>query len=282
MERAEPHQVPDGPFAVRWLGHELGEVRAGAPARMRISLENVGSAAWRADELGSVRLSYHWLDELGNPILWDGIRTRLGQVEPGTRLEATLALRGPLPPGRYRLALDLVDEHRCWFAELGNVPLELGVAVLPRIARRALVVRVEGADAETQRALAAQEEPLASEQEATAVAYLASGCLPAPDWSRRLLDAHEEGYALVGGSIDARGRRWGRRPQELEPWAPGGGRVPAFSHPVLCPSVVAGFEPEWAPAVLGLPAALAPADEPWLYDGRIVLRARLRSGRRGA
>ena len=42
------------------------------------------------------------------------------------------------------------------------------------------------------------------------------------------------------------------------------------------------LEPRWAEPVLGLPAALPPEDEPWLYDGRIVLRARPRSGRQGA
>jgi hypothetical protein len=282
MERAEPHEVPAGPFAVRWLGYELGEIRAGTLTQMRVSLENAGASAWRGDELGSVRLSYHWLDELGNPIHWDGIRTQIGQVEAGRRLEPTLSLRGPLPPGRYRLALDLVDEHRCWFAELGNVPLELPIAVLPRIARRALAVRVEGADGETEQALAGQREPLVPEREATALAYLAAGCLPSADWSQRLLDAHEEGYAVVAGSIDARAGALRRRPQELRPWAPGAGRIPGFSQPLLCPSFVMGLEPEWAEAVRGLPAARAPKDEPWLYDGRIVLRARLRSGRRGA
>jgi hypothetical protein len=282
MERAQPREIPGGPLAVRWLGYELEEIRAGTIGRITVSLENAGTAAWRGDERGTVRASYHWLDELGNPIVWDGIRTQLGNVAPGQALQLSLPLRGPLPPGRYRLAIDLVDEHRCWFAELGNVALELPLTVLPRIARRALAVRVDGADADTLQALAAQEEPLVAVPEAAAVAHLAPGCLPAPDWSRRLLDAHEEGYAVVAGSIDARGGLLRRHPEELKPWAPGGGRIPGFSRPLLCPSVVAGYEPQWVEAVRGLPAALAPAEEPWLYDGRIVLRARLRSGRRGA
>ncbi|MGZ4360470.1 MAG: hypothetical protein ACXVZW_11905, partial [Gaiellaceae bacterium] len=137
-------------------------------------------------------------------------------------------------------------------------------------------------DVETEQALADQEEALVDESDAAAVAHLAPGCLPDPDWSRRLLDAHEEGYAVVAGSIDMRGGPLRRRPSELEPWAPGSGRIPGFSRPLLCPSIVTGFEAQWTEPVLGLPAAVAPEDEPWLYEGRIVLRARPRSGRRGA
>ncbi|MGZ4461595.1 MAG: hypothetical protein ACXVZP_02035 [Gaiellaceae bacterium] len=282
MDRAEAHDIPGGPFAVRWLGYELDELRAGARAGVRVALENAGTADWRGDERGTVRISYHWLDELGNPIVWDGIRTPLRRVAPGESLELPMALRAPIPPGRYRLAIDLVDEHRCWFAELGNVALELPVEVLPRLARRALAVRLVAPDVETEQALADQEEALVDESDATAVAHLAPGCLPAPDWSRRLLDAHEEGYAVVAGSIDMRGGPLRRRPSELEPWAPGSGRIPGFSRPLLCPSIVTGFEAQWTEPVLGLPAAVAPEDEPWLYEGRIVLRARPRSGRRDA
>ena len=116
------------------------------------------------------------------------------------------------------------------------------------------------------------------EDEAEAIAYLAPGVEPARDWSRRILDAHQEGYAAVGGSIAVDSGRLRRPPPTLAPYAPGGGRNPAFEHPLLCPSVVRDVEPIWAEPVEGLPALAPPPDEPWLYDGRIT--ARLRSGRR--
>ena len=140
-------------------------------------------------------------------------------------------MRAPQPPGRYRLAFDLVEELRFWFAEVGSQPLELDAEVLPRIDERRLAVVVRGGDdPETTAALAAQEEPLV-EDDAVATAYLVAGAIPDPDWSRRILDAHAEGYAAVGGSIEARER-------SLRPWAPGGGRNPAFSHPLLLPSLL--------------------------------------------
>jgi hypothetical protein len=244
--------VPKGPLAVRWQGLELGPVRAGAVGAAVVRLENAGSAAWRTeDDRTGVLLSYHWLDERGNPIVWDGIRTALERtVAPGERLETELRIRGPIPPGRYRLAVDLVDEGRLWFEEIGNARLERDLDVLPRI-----------------------------ERAAEAVAYLAEGVEPAPDWSRRVFGAHQEGYAVVAGSVEVETGLLRRVPRELEPYRPGGGRVPSFPHPLVCPSVVKGVEVEWT-EVAGLPAALPPRDEPWIYDGRVRVRARPRSGRR--
>lgn len=278
---ASPHHVPTGPLAVRWLAYEVPTVRAGARSLARVELENAGSATWRSQGKEGVQLAYHWLDQLGNPIVWDGIRTALERpVPPGDRIELPVALVGPMPPGAYRLAFDLVHEHRFWFAEVGNSLLELSVAVLPRLTRRALAVRILGDErlaAPTRAALAAQEEPAAEEGEATA--YLAAGCLPAPDWSRRILDAHEEGFVAVGGSIEVEGGwRERRRLRDLEPWAPGFGRVPDWPRPLLCPSLLVD-----APVgeLHGLPAVEPRAvDGPYLCDGRI--RVRLPGGRRPA
>ena len=276
MERAQDHVVPSGPLAVRWLAYELPAIRAGALAAPRVSLQNDGTSTWIPTGPRRVCLAYHWLDELGNPIVWDGLWTALPhEVQPGGRVETALTLRGPIPPGRYRLALDLVAEDRYWFSEVGNAALERKVEVLPRIERRALAVR--GADPG---ALDGLQEPVVPEDEAEAIAQLAPGVVPAPSWSRLVLDAHEEGYAVVGGSIDPGGGVLRRRPRSLEPWAPGSGRNPGFAYPLLCPSLVVSLEPEWDGDVEGLPALRPPREEPWLYDGRIELRARLRSGRR--
>jgi hypothetical protein len=252
------HPVPAGPLAVRWLGHDSDAFRAGALHRVPLALQNAGAAAWR-----EVKLSYHWLDPLGNPVLWDGLRTDLPVTEPGRRLDVQAEVRAPIPPGRYRLAFDLVLEYRYWLGEIGNTPLELDAEVGPRIERRLAAVGTT-----SNRLLLAQEEPLVALEEAEAVAHLAPGIEPSPDWSRRVLDAHQEGFALVGGSIDA------GRSRHLAPWAPGTGRNPGFQHPLLCPSAVRDVEPSWVDPVEGLPAAAPPGDEPWVYDGRIVLNLR--------
>jgi hypothetical protein len=273
MERVGEHAVPVGPLAVRWLAYSLGEARAGVEGRARVRLENAGSAPWRSQGKEGVQLAYHWLDPRGNPVVWDGIRSALPHVvEPGSAVELDVRLAAPRPPGSYRLAFDLVEEHRFWFAEVGSSPLDFPVEVRPRIAERRLGVVMHGEpDPETEAALAAQEEPVVSEG-SVALAHLVPGALPAPDWSRLLLDAHAEGYPAVGGALepDTRGER-----KRLAAWAPAG-RNPRFGAPLLLPSLLDGLEPGTHE---GLPAYSA---EDALFEGRAVVRLRRRSGRPSA
>ncbi len=222
------------PLAVRWGAHELPELHAGVLASARVELENAGDTPWRSDR---VTVSYHWLDELGNAIVWDGLRTPV-VAEPGATTTVDVAVRAPIPPGRYRLSIDLVDESRFWFGELGERTLDFDVDVL--------------------------------EREGKPVAHLGDA-IAAPDWQERVLSAHREGYGIVGGSVEGR-----RRPAELAAYAPPG-RVPAFAHPLVCPSVLEGAVVRWT-EVAGLPAAVPLDGEPALYDGRITVR--LPSGRR--
>jgi hypothetical protein len=271
MERVGEHPVPAGPLAVRWLAYELDEQRSGVTTRARVQLENAGSAPWRSRGREGVQLAYHWLDPLGNAIVWDGSRTAFPVVvEPGESVELQPSLLAPRPPGSYRLAFDLVEEFRFWFQEVGSTPLDLPVDVRPRIDERRLAVRVHGvSDPELEAALAAQDEAVVAD-EPVALAHLVPGALPAPDWSRLLLDAHAEGYGAVGGAVDAESRTDRRR---LAAWAPGGGRNPRFGRPLLLPSLLDGVEPESheeLPAYAGGDA---------LFEGRAVVRLRSRSGR---
>ena len=265
------HRVTTGPLAPRWLAWSLESPRAGTTATARVSLENAGSATWRSHGTEGVQASFHWLDPLGNPIVWDGPRTPLAHaVGPGERIELELEVTAPRPPGPYRLAFDLVEENRFWFAEVGGTPLELEIEVAPRIDARTLAVEVHGTpDPATSAALAAQEEPLARAEHAAAVAHLVAGAIPPPEWSRLVLDAHVEGWAAVGTALIATGRD-----RELEPWRGGGGRNPRFDRPLLLPSLLAGIEPT---THLGLPAY---AGDDGLFDGRVAVTLPRRSGRR--
>ena len=223
---------------MRWLAYELEPPQAGALSRARVSLENAGTAAWRG-----LNVSYHWLDDRGNPIVWDGLRHEVNAA-PGDQLQLELPVRSPIPPGRYRLALDLVDERRFWLAELGNFTPELDVEVAPRDATAARAFLPPRADLD-------------------------------PDWEERVYVAHTEGYAAVGGSIEWIAGPLRRTPAELELYAPGGGRNPAFAEPLVCPSLLPPLEPN--DEVAGLPAWRPEGDEPWVYDARIRLLPRLRS-----
>jgi len=225
---------------VRWLAYELEPPQAGRLTHATVALENAGTAPWR-----DLNLAYHWLDDRGNPIVWDGIRHPVA-ADPGERVERDVSIRGPIPPGRYRLAFDLVDEDRFWLAELGNFAPELDVDVAARDA-------------------------------AQARAFLPPNAELDADWEERVYVAHTEGYAAVGGSVEQVSGRLRRAPKELDPYAPGGGRNPAFAHPLVCPSLLPPLEPN--AEVAGLPAWKPEGDEPWVYDARIRLRLPPRSGR---
>jgi hypothetical protein len=271
VQRVGEHPVPTGPLAPRWIAHDIGSPRAGVLATARLRLENAGTATWRSRGKLGMQLAYHWLDPLGNPIVWDGIRTSMPHpIVPGEVIELDVPLLGPRPPGPYTLAFDFVEERHFWFAEIGSPRLEIAVDVGPRISERRLAVSVHGgSDPETDAALAAQEEPLVSD-DPVATAHVVPGAVPSADWSRRILDTHAEGYAAVGGAIRIEDRSLRRR---LRAWAPGGGRNPSFEQPLLLPSLLAGLEPgehEGLPAFDG---------EDALFDGRIVVRLRRRSDR---
>src|SRR5712692_8696669 len=98
-----------GPLVARWLALERAPVEAGALQRPVVEVENLGTATWRTrDGDSGLFLAFHWLDERGNAIVWDGARTPLErEVAPGDALSQMLALRGPITPGSYRLAADL-------------------------------------------------------------------------------------------------------------------------------------------------------------------------------
>lgn len=236
--------APSGPLVVRWHAFEHTPVQAGAPQTATVEVENAGSATWRTrGHEDGIFLAYHWLDERGNPIVWDGTRTPLERaVGPGEILHQTMRLRGPIPPGRYRLAVDLLEEHRFWLAELGNACHDEEVEVGPR----------DGSGAR---------------------AFLAEGAVPATDWHEHAAALHAEGYAAVGGAVELPGGRLRRRrPPELEPYAAGGGRHPRFPHPLVCPSLLPPLEPNCE--VAGLPAYAPDEEEPWMFDGRLIVRLR--------
>lgn len=217
-----------GPLVPNWRAVEHGPIEAGALHEVHVDVENTGTAPWRTrgHEAG-LFLAYHWLDERGNAIVWDGLRTELREVvPPGGALAQSMRVRGPLPPGRYRLAVDLVEEWRFWVAELGVPPWETLVDVQPRSG----TPRVFGAS-------------------------------PAEEWLRAAAELHREGYAAVGGAVEG-----------LHDYPTGGGRNPRFALPLVCPSLLPPLEPNTE--VDGLPAWKPDGDEPFMYDGRLVLRLR--------
>jgi len=262
------------PLVPVWRESTLAPQRSGARTVARLVLENAGGATWRSRGTDGLQLSYHWLDRHGNAIVWDGSRTAFPRpVAPGETVAIDVPLDAPRPPGRYLLRFDLVEEHRFWLSEVGLSTHDVEVEVAPLIAERRLGVVVHGgSDPRTEAALAAQEEPLVGSGPA-AVAHLVAGAEPAPGWSRLVLDAHAEGWAVVGPAIVPAGGPLERRraARALRAWAPGG-RNPRLDVPLLLPSLVGDLVPG---EHRGVPAYVGAG----LFEGRAVVRLPTRSGR---
>ncbi len=105
---------------------------AGQPVRLNLRITNTGSALWlheNIDYIGVVRVGTHLYGEDGTLIDFDFSRHDLPKaVRPGEHID--LALDVTLPSaGSYRLAVDLVSEHVCWFERLTSHPVSIQVDV---------------------------------------------------------------------------------------------------------------------------------------------------------
>ena len=272
-QRSARIDVPAGPLAVRWRGWELSSRRAPAPRRaVEVELENAGSAPWRGRE--RLELGYHWLDDRGNPIVWDGLwaplppRSRPASASSAARRGARAAPPRAVPararPRRRGPLLVLRARQRTARAE---------VDVAPRIAagarRRLHARRGELVAAATKRSGARTSRSCRAARRRRWRISRRAAC---PRRTGRGACSTRTRRATRSSPASSRPPGW-RRPHDARA-GPGTGRVPGFAHPLLCPSLVPGIEPAWDwSEVEGLPALAHPPREPWLYDGRIAAQS---------
>ena len=116
MQAVPAHPVPAGPLAVRWLGYEArrapGGRRSGAHASSSRTPAAPPGATSSSPTTGSTTSATR---STGTACARRASRSR-----PATAPRVELDVRGLIPPGRYRLAFDLVLEHRYWLSEIGN------------------------------------------------------------------------------------------------------------------------------------------------------------------
>lgn len=122
----------------------LGDVAVGEALDLPVRLENASVQTWVSLGFHPINISYHWLDMLGNPVVFDGERTPLPvrEIRPGQTLSARMRVVAPSVPGQYRLVLVPVQEMSCWFDERGFTPGVLEVDVVTEGA----ALRYPGAD----------------------------------------------------------------------------------------------------------------------------------------
>ena len=103
----------------------------GAVFPVTLALKNAGWRPWRSDDpAGPVLVSYHWLNADGALAVEDGRRTPLPRaLSPGESVTMTVTVEAPPRPGRYTLAIDLVEEGVTWFSRAGAPMLRQPVTV---------------------------------------------------------------------------------------------------------------------------------------------------------
>ena len=98
---------------------------AGTTLQLPVTLTNTGTDTWNAAGPNPVNLSYHWLDAIGKPVVWDGARASLGSDVPGGGVrQLTVAIPVPSQPGPYQLQLSLVKEGIAWLNPSAAYPLQ--------------------------------------------------------------------------------------------------------------------------------------------------------------
>lgn len=105
--------------------------------QVQVDVHNQSTQRFRAQGepvIGQVWLSYHWADENGEEVVFDGLRSPLGEdLGPGEQRRVLCTIRTPDRPGRYSLILDLVREGVRWFGNACTRP-ELVIDVEDRFA----------------------------------------------------------------------------------------------------------------------------------------------------
>lgn len=124
------HCIPAAvsPGAIEWLD-------AKGPERIRENGEATYTVRFRTrlsmPMSNNIHLSYRWRSADGSASI-EGRRVMFAsKAMRGATVQLDLPVVANLPPGRYRLVIDLVEENFAWFEDLGLPPKALDVTVEP-------------------------------------------------------------------------------------------------------------------------------------------------------
>jgi len=101
------------PFQTMFVGERIALV---------VEVTNRSEQLWLGSVFYPIKLSYHWLDNAGEMVVFDGCRTELpaGGVSPWQTVLAKVSVVAPAKKGSYKLVVSLVQESYAWFDELGE------------------------------------------------------------------------------------------------------------------------------------------------------------------
>ncbi len=81
-----------------------------------VAVEN-NSKYWWGGDIAPVKLCYHWFDQEGGSVIFDGIRTELPDegIGPGEKAKLKMRIKMPDCSGTYKLQLTILQEYFSWF-----------------------------------------------------------------------------------------------------------------------------------------------------------------------
>jgi hypothetical protein len=109
----------------------IDPMRPNEECKITVTVSNAGNQLWQGDTFRPVQLSYHWYDQTGKPVLYEGLRTDLpaGGIVPGGTVEMEMTVQALASPGRYELVLTLMQEMVGWFEEKSFKPYKIEVEI---------------------------------------------------------------------------------------------------------------------------------------------------------
>jgi 2-polyprenyl-3-methyl-5-hydroxy-6-metoxy-1,4-benzoquinol methylase len=116
-------------LSAAWPGHTA----PGALLKLSLSVENTGETVWLtgpATLRGAVTLGLKVTDTSGDVVFEShGVPPLPRALAKGESSNLALELHAPPKPGTYKLKIDLIAQHVCWFEQAGSAPLVLPLNV---------------------------------------------------------------------------------------------------------------------------------------------------------
>ena len=85
-----------------------------------VAVEN-SSKCWWGGDIAPVKLCYHWFDQKGSRVIFDGISTEFPdeRIGPGEMVKLKMRIKMPDSSGTYKLQITLLQEYFEWFERIG-------------------------------------------------------------------------------------------------------------------------------------------------------------------
>lgn len=110
------------------------QVEAGTKLNFTIAMRNTGDTLWLTGQglrPGIVMPAVRLIDARGEIVSEVHGQPLLPRaVAPGQTIMMNIPFRAPLLTGKYKIKIDLVDQHICWFEERGSQPIEFDFEVV--------------------------------------------------------------------------------------------------------------------------------------------------------